>query len=50
MSEYLKVKPINPEPLLKYHIQQKNLPVQRIHLKHKIYPKVPLKRKVANAK
>ena len=49
MKEYLKKKPVNPEPLLKYHIQQKNLPVKRISLKHNIYPKVPLKRKVANA-
>ena len=23
MKEYLKKKPVNPEPLLKYHIQQK---------------------------
>ena len=44
------MKPVNPEPLLKYHIQQKNLPVKlKISLKHNIYPKVPLKRKVANA-
>ena len=49
MKEYLKKKPVNPEPLLKYHIQQKNLPVQRISLKHYIYPKVPQKRKAANA-
>ena len=49
MKEYLKKKPVNPEPLLKYHIQQKNLPVHRISLKHYIYPKVPQKRKAANA-
>ena len=49
MKEYLKKKPVNPEPLLKYHIQQKNLPVNRISLKHYIYPKVPQKRKAANA-
>jgi hypothetical protein len=49
MVDYLKKKPVNPEPLLKYHIQQKNLPVNRISLKHNIYPKVPQKRKVVNA-
>ena len=38
-------KSVNPEPLLKHHIKNKNIPVHRISLTHYIYPKVSAKKK-----
>ena len=46
LKHYLKTKPINPEPLLKHHLLQQSVPVNRITLKHKIFPKVPHKKKI----
>ena len=48
MKNYLKKKPINPEPLLKYHLLQQKVPVKRIIFKHNIFPKVPHKMKIKN--
>jgi len=52
MKSYLidKKRAVNPEPLLKYHIDKgKNIPVHRISLKHDIFPKVSLNKKQAVA-
>ena len=49
MKEYLKTKPIDPEPLLKYHLTIKEIPVKRINLNHKIFPKVSQKNKIKNS-
>tara|TARA_R110001592_G_C12907199_1_gene727246 strand:- start:65 stop:715 length:651 start_codon:yes stop_codon:yes gene_type:complete len=48
MKEYLIKKPINPEPLLKYHCDVQNIPVHRMHLKCRIYPKGSIKQKAEN--
>jgi hypothetical protein len=48
MKSYLidKKRAVNPEPLLKYHIDKgKNIPVHRMSLKHGIFPKVSSKDK-----
>ena len=46
MKEYLKTRPVDPEPLLKYHLRVKEIPVKRINLNHKIFPKVSQKNKI----
>ena len=46
LREYLKIKSINPEPLLKHHLKQHKVPVKRLDFKHKIFPKVPHRIKV----
>ena len=50
MEKYLEEdkKAINPEPLLKYHLKKQNVPVVRILLSHKIFPKVSNKDKQKN--